>query len=70
MAPLAVLFKPSYTALKNLRQKVHKYTITASVNLILPIWPQDLSTNVNPYIDNILGIFSNSISYLYDDDAP
>ena len=57
-------------ALKNLRQKVHKYIITALVNLTLPIRPQDLFTDVNPYIDDVLGILSDSISHLYNDDAP
>ena len=70
MAPSAAPFEPSYTALKNLRQKVHKHTTTASVNLTLPIRPQDLSTDVNPYIDNALGMLSDSTSYLYDDDTP
>jgi len=56
--------------LKNLRQKVHKHTTTASVNLTLPIRPQDLSTDVNPYIDDALGMLSDSTSHLYDDDAP
>ena len=69
MAPSAVPFKPSYTALKNLRQKVHKHT-TASVNLTLPIWPQDLSTDVNPYIDDAIGMLSDSTAFLYDDEAP
>jgi len=38
MALLAVPFKPFYTALKNLQQKVYKYTTTL-VNLTLPIRP-------------------------------
>jgi len=38
MAPLAVPFKPSYIALKNLQQKIYKYT-TTSVNVTLPIQP-------------------------------
>ena len=70
MALLAVLFKPFYMVLKNLRQKVYKYITTTLVNFTLPIQLQDLSTDVNPYIDNILGILSDSISHLYDDDAP
>jgi hypothetical protein len=70
MVPLAALFKLFYMALKNLRQKVHKYITTASVNLTLLIQPQDLSTDVNPYIDDILGMLSDSTSYLYDEDAP
>ena len=70
MAPSAAPFEPSYTALKNLRQKVHKHTTTASVNLTLPIRPQDLSTDVNPYIDDALGMLSDSTSHLYDEDAP
>ena len=70
MAPLAVPFKLFYMVLKNLRQKVHKHTTTALVNFTLLIWLQDFSTDVNPYIDDILGILSDFISYLYDDDAP
>ncbi|XTI90970.1 hypothetical protein V2W45_1470842 [Cenococcum geophilum] len=33
MAPSAVLFEPSYTALKNLQHKVHKYTTTLAVRV-------------------------------------
>ncbi len=69
MAPSATPFEPSYTALKNLRQKVHKHT-TASVNLTLPIRPQDLSADVNPYIDDAIGMLSESTAFLYDDEAP
>ena len=69
MAPSAVPFEPSYTALKNLRQKVHKHTAT-SVNLTLPIRPQDPSTDVNPYLDNAIGMLSESTAFLYDDEAP
>ena len=70
MALSAAPFEPSYMALKNLRQKVYKYTTTALVNLTLLIQPQDLFTDVNPYIDDVLGILSDSTSYLYNDDAP
>ena len=56
--------------LKNLHQKVYKYITTALVNLTLPIRPQDLSTDINPYIDDVLGILSDSTSHLYDEDAP
>jgi len=69
MAPSAVPFEPSYTALKNLRQKIHKHT-TTSVNLTLPIRPQDLSTDSNPYLDGAIGMLSDSTAFLYDDDAP
>ena len=69
MAPLAVPFKPFYTALKNLYYKVHKHTVT-SVNLTLPIQPQDPSTDVNPYLDDAIGILSESTAFLYDDEAP
>src|SRR6266571_3507952 len=69
MAPSAVLFKPSYTALKNLHHKVHKHTAT-SVNLTLPIRPQDPSMDVNPYLDDAIGILSESTAFLYDDEAP
>src|SRR6266567_709082 len=69
MALSAVPFKPSYTTLKNLRQKVHKHTAT-SVNLTLPIRPQDPSTNVNPYLDDAIGMLSKSTAFLYHDEAP
>ena len=70
MALLAAPFELSYMVLKNLRQKVYKYITTALVNLTLLIWPQDLFTDVNPYIDDVLGMFSDSTSHLYDEDAP
>ena len=70
MAPSALPFEPSYTALKNLHQKLHKYTTATSVNLSLPIRPQDLSADSTPYIDGAIGMLSNSTSFLYDDDAP
>ena len=38
MALLTILFKPSYTALKNLYYKIYKYTATL-VDFTLPIWP-------------------------------
>ena len=69
MALLVVPFEPFYTALKNLYYKVYNYTATL-VNLILPIWPQDLSTDVNPYLDGAIGILSESTAFLYDDEAP
>ena len=69
MAPLVVLFELSYTVLKNLHHKVHKYTVTL-VNLTLPIWPQDLFIDVNPYLDNTIGILSESTAFLYNDEAP
>ena len=69
MALLAIPFKPSYTTLKNLRQKVHKHTAT-SVNLTLPIRPQDPSTDINPYLDNAIGMLSESTAFLYDNEAP
>ena len=69
MAPSAAPFEPSYIALKNLQQKVHKSTAT-SVNFTLPIWPQDLSTDLNPYLDNAIGILGDSTAFLYDDNTP
>ena len=69
MAPSAVPFEPSHTAIKNLHQKVHKHTAT-SVKLTLPIRPQDLSTDLNPYLDNAIGILGDSTAFLYDDNAP
>ena len=70
MAPSALPFEPSYTALKNLHQKLHKHTTATSVNLSLPIRPQDLSTDSTPYLDGAIGMLSNSTARLYDDDAP
>ena len=70
MAPSAAPFGPSYTALKNLHQKLHKHTTATSVNLSLPIRPQDLSTDSTPYLDGAIGMLSNSTACLYDDDAP
>ena len=69
MAPSATPFKPSYTALKNLHHKVHKHSAT-SVNLTLPIRPQDLATDVHPYLDDAIGLLSHSTAFLYDDNAP
>ncbi|XTI88207.1 hypothetical protein V2W45_1394848, partial [Cenococcum geophilum] len=69
MAPSAVPFEPFYTALKNLRHKVHKHT-TTSVNLTLPIRPSDLSTDSNPYLDGAIGMLSDSTAFLYNNDAP
>ena len=69
MTPLVTLFKPSYTALKNLHYKVHKYTITL-VNLTLPFRPQDLTINIYPYLNNAIGILSNLTALLYNNKAP
>ena len=68
MALLAVPFKPSYTALKNLRHKVYNYTAT-SVNLSLPIQPQDLSTDLTPYLDGAIGMLSDTTAFLYNNNA-
>ena len=69
MVPLALPFEPSYIVLKNLHYKVHKHSITL-VNLTLPLRPQDPSTNVNPYLDNAIGILSKSTTFLYNNKAP
>ena len=69
MALLAIPFKPSYTALKNLCHKIYKHTTTV-VNLTLPIWLQDLSIDVNAYLDDTIGMLSDLMAFLYDDDAP
>ena len=69
MAPSAVPFEPSYTALKNLRHKVYNHTAT-SVNLSLPMRPQDLSTDSTPYLDGAIGMLSDTTAFLYDDNAP
>ena len=70
MAPSALPFKPSYTALENLHQKIHKHTTTTLVNLSLPIRPQNLSTDSTPYLDDAIGMLNNSTSFLYNDNAP
>ena len=70
MALLTVPFKPSYAVLKNLHQKLYKYTTVTLVNLSLPIRLQDLSTDSTPYLDGAIGILSNSTACLYDDNAP
>ena len=67
MAPSAVPFEPSYTALKNLRQKVSNYTTTS---VTLPHRPENLSTDLHPYLDNAIVTLSTSTAYLYDDNAP
>ena len=68
MAPLAVLFKPSYTALKNLHYKVYNYTATL-VNFSLPIQPQDLSIDLTPYLDGVIGMLSDITAFLYNNNA-
>jgi len=68
MAPSAAPFKPFYTVLKNLHYKIYKHTTTL-VNLTLSIWLQDLSTDLNPYLDSAIGVLSNSTAFLYDNDA-
>ena len=70
MAPSALPFEPSYTALKNLRQKVHRHTSNFSLDLTLPTRPHDPSTDSNPYLDGAIGMLSDSTAFLYDDDAP
>ena len=68
MAPLAVPFEPSYTALKNLRHKVYNHAATL-VNLFLPIRPQDLSTDSTPYLDGAINILSNTTAFLYNNNT-
>ena len=67
MAPSAVPFEPSYTALKNLRQKVSNYTTTS---VTLPHRPKNLSTNLHPYLNNAIVTLSTLTAYLYDNNAP
>jgi hypothetical protein len=67
MALLATLFKPSYTILKSLRQKVSNYT-TASI--IPPYRPKNLSTNLYPYLNNAIITLSTLMAYLYDNNTP
>ena len=44
--------------------------MTTTFNLTLPTRPQDLTTDTTPYIDNAIGMLSNSTAFLYDDNAP
>jgi chromosome segregation ATPase len=67
MAPSALPFEPSYTALKSLRQKISNYTTTS---VTLPHRPENLSTDLHPYLDNAIVTLSTSTAYLYDDNAP
>ncbi|OCK93458.1 uncharacterized protein K441DRAFT_661290 [Cenococcum geophilum 1.58] len=67
MAPSALPFEPSYTALKSLRQKVSNYTTTS---VTLPHRPKNLSTDLHPYLNNAIVTLSTSTAYLYDDNAP
>jgi len=67
MAPSAVPFEPSYTALKNLRQKISNYTTTS---VTLPHRPENLSTDLHPYLDSAIVTLSTSTAHLYDDNAP
>ena len=69
MAPLTVLFKPSYTALKNLYYKIYKYTTITSVNLFLPIRLQDLFIDLTLYINSTIGILNNLTVYLYNNNT-
>jgi hypothetical protein len=67
MTPSAAPFEPFYTALKSLRQKVSNYTTTS---ITLPHRPENLSTDLHPYLDNAIVTLSTSTAYLYDDNAP
>ena len=60
-------FDPSYTALKNLRQKVYDSTTTT---VTLPLRPENLTTDLHPYLDDAIVTLSTSTAYLYDDNAP
>ncbi|OCK96206.1 uncharacterized protein K441DRAFT_56358 [Cenococcum geophilum 1.58] len=63
MAPSALPFEPSYTALKNLHQKIYDCTTTS---VTLPIRPENLATDLRPYLDNAIVTLSTSTAYLYD----
>jgi len=60
-------FEPSYTALKNLSQKIYDSTTTT---VTLPVRPENLTTDLHPYLDNAIVTLSTSTAYLYDDNAP
>ena len=61
MAPSALLFEPSYTTLKNLHQKIYDCTTTS---VTLPIRPENLATDLRPYLDNAIVTLSTSTAYL------
>ena len=63
----ALPFKPSYTTLKSLRQKVSNYTTTS---VTLPHRPENLSTDLYPYLNNAIVTLSTLTAYLYDNNAP
>ena len=67
MAPLAAPFKPSYTALKSLRQKISNYTTTS---ITLPHRPENLSTDLHPYLNHAIVTLSTSTAHLYDNNTP
>ena len=66
MAPSAAPFEPSYTALKSLCQKISNYTTTS---ITLPHRPENLSTDLHPYLNNAIVTLSTSTAHLYDDNA-
>jgi regulator of replication initiation timing len=59
-------FEPSYTALKNLRQKIYDATTTT---VTLPLRPEN-PADLHPYLDSTIVTLSTSTAYLYDDNAP
>jgi len=67
MAPPALPFEPFYTALKNLQQKIYDCTTTS---VTLPHQPENLSTDLHPYLNNAIVTLSTSTAYLYNDNAP
>ena len=66
MALLALPFQPSYTTLENLCQKISNHTTTS---ITLPHWPENLSTNLHPYLNNAIVILSTLTAHLYHDNA-
>ena len=67
MALSALPFQLSYTALENLRQKISNYTTTS---ITLPYRPENLSTDLHPYLNHAIVTLSTSTAHLYDDNAP
>ena len=67
MAPSAAPFEPSYTALKSLRQKISNYTTTF---ITLFHQPENLSTDLHPYLNNAIVTLSTLTVYLYNNNAP
>jgi len=66
MAPSALPYERSHTALKTLHRTIHERA-AAPVYLALPERPRNLSTERDPYIDDAISMLSTSANYLYNE---